>query len=271
MSGFRIGSIKVRTSTNLEKNFSNLIREIVEKRRPKTLDQRLKDVVETTILEFLRKNRIYRLLQGSSIGTKGYDLQAEFGITNSMMQEALIKIALIVSKAYTFDLSIDPKRTLGAADVKIAGLKFLSPEQYQQLFADEEPFSYTSVRTRTKNTRRAKKNFDSNPQRIRWLKWLLESNKGLATIQEDIPEISSFGIAYDLGTTGILTSRSGRAVMRPIGTRSNVDPYEYPYAARSLGNGKNFIEEIANNETFRIRLESRVRTTIKDILQPRFR
>ena len=210
--------------------------------------QRTLNIVKPHIQKMLTKaienSRVYKGLIGDlkSFGD-GYDLQAEFGLTDDMAKVAVDKMVEILTAENYIHVDIRPQKTAKTWKIEII-INVLDPEDYEDRLKNRKEFSYT-------NTGGSKqyRNF-----RVEWMRWILEGvsnilgNFGITYIGEasDV-SLKSHEAGGKLGQIEVNFSRSKRALMTKNEQISSRFPYTIPKLVIPAGKADNFIDEIRNN------------------------
>lgn len=208
-TGFRF-KVKASSKTNYQRKFFKQALKTIEEREIRAKEkgkERAGDVIE----KHLRKNTVIRSLLGANAGEgSGKDLQAEFGLKTDVATQAVEKLIKILrEKVYIKRLKkeIYKSKTGARLEFEVSGL---SSRSYQEdLLMGSYPFSYISTGHSYTQLHASKVNKRS--YKINWMKWLVQANRGISNIVNDLPDIKQFGITYDINKRDF--SRSGRALM----------------------------------------------------------
>lgn len=195
--------------------------------------------VREIVKETLEESTVIQGLRGDLADTKA-DLQASFGLTDDMAQEACEQIIETVSEAVTIrkqNIKVVKHRHGFSITLTVSGLN--TNEIKRKLKISSFPFTYKSI---SKHNR---------VHLIPWMKWVLDGSE--ADITSTTPSIVNYYISTPPKAE---ESRSGRAFMfRNVNT---TNPYSLPSVIIPRGKAKNFIEEIYNSREFRSRVTSAV-------------
>ncbi len=243
---------KALLSTKLRRKAEEAIREQLQKQIV-SLKSQIYERCSKIMRKYIAKNRVLKNLTNPAIGVEGYDLPAEFGLTQEDVQKGVSIITDFLMASLKVSVSGNPegasKEVLTRTTVDV-----FDPNIYEAEIKNR--LKYTSEKV-YKNKKKASQNpnFDNSTYEIEWGKWLLEANRGIATINDSAPNISQFGISYDLSAEQSGFSRSERALMLRGNKQRNIQrikkfPYEYPRGAKPFLGAKNFVEEILKNEAF---------------------
>lgn len=194
------------------------------------------------IQSFLKKNPVYKGILGDYAGDQeGMDLQAEFGLTDSMAQDALNILLDLLRQSVVVTIEKTPRaRTVGITlivDVK---------ENYKNKI-NGEPFEYQNI---SKN---------GTETTIYWMKFLLDAANSF--IEDYILGVEDYGIIFQQSPN----SRSGRATMTLDETK--VDE-RFPYVLNKrliTFGGDNFIEEVLSSKEFKLLVSDAVERAIDGI------
>lgn len=260
--------VKVTTSTNLQNKISAYAIGIMNQRIQKAKIVAL-DKLKELIVKAIKGSLVYKGLDGEFAGyTNGNDLQAEFGLDNDMAENALSALVNILEET----CRIYSQEIIGPVSKLTVTAKSLDPEEYDSQLKTGDEFSYVSK--------------DKHP--IDWMLWLLEASTDI--VAQTVPSVDSFGISYDLTDTEEARSRSHRAIMTK--NKSRVIPRRYgqgrtkdrlndpsvtanfPYVLPkitlpSVGDSKNFIEDIAKSREFRFMVTNLVEKEIFKVMRPK--
>jgi hypothetical protein len=251
----------------------------------------LRDMVEYE----LRRTNVIKNLVNPSIGTRGYDLEAEFGLYPGQGEEFaemminLLKATCRVEVIREKDFRRSRTGNNPVVEIKLR-VFFLNPEEYETRLSSP-PFQYTSQRTvqrlhgNRKLRAKAKRigatvqqlvNEIRNPTVISWGKWLMNASRGDNIIQQTTNGISNFGISYDIDpqTLGQL-SRSGRALMVHKNKRNLAShdyltfPYHFPLGANPEAGRKNFVDQVARSRNLIDKLNRRMNQLMDSMITNR--
>jgi hypothetical protein len=213
LTGERAVMPKGSASIIIDHSFEAQLSAIIKRRigsRINAMRGIIKDEIKNIIVNNIKSTDVWRGLEGRYTGIPGMDLQAEFGITSIAGLEQLIK---------------------GLIDVSVVGLGKAGTTidmEIQILDIDVE----TLVSMYNDSSYISKGGY-----KIDWLEWLLIRNYDFS--------ISDYAIDYDIDSTQISMSRTGRALM--IKDKPELHyPYKLPDICRPIG-GKNFIDASMNH------------------------
>lgn len=217
---------KFNLSTKTKSKLADVLRSRVQKRLG-AITENMKGIVRYEIEAATRRNIIFKRLVGEESGIKGYDLAAEFGLSKADAKVggetiiAHLKETVDIAKD---DLKIEYRKDPAKLKITIQ-IGFLQPQKYRPLILADKSLEYTThslhVNKKGKVVKKRKKKGQISYQ-VRWAKWLIEANKGIETIVQDLPRIAGYGIMYDLSPSQRLLSRSGRALMKQVDIRGSV-------------------------------------------------
>lgn len=214
-----VSSTKVY-AVNLAKSLRSQSAKVIANRlksSAKSIENKGKKAIQKEIDHAVRRNVIFsRLMHGSQKGVQGYDLQAEFGLSNAEAQIGCKKI--IEHLKATVGM---PNRGFKVIDKNLPkfSIKFtyLQIQKYRESILSDTSLQYMSQQKHLSQNRKVVKVRKAQMYTIKWAKWLIEAYRGMNTIGEDLGEsIKRYGIIYDLQGGQKLFSRSGRALMGMI-------------------------------------------------------
>jgi len=225
------------------------------------LNAALQDAIEKEI----RKSPVIRALINPAIGVRGYDLPAEFGLTEAQATRAveLIIATLLKSCQVTVKKVGGNRRVKGVPSATIViRSKYLDREFYEGKF-DKRPLAYPS-----------------KSDTVPWMEWLLHASNQNAALGIT-KSIKDYGITYSLTDKAKKYSRSGRALMIPKHvfskfSQKNVPnprqairffPYEFPEVAKPVAGARNFIDEVVKNTRFIENLKNKLDRIVEKYLR----
>lgn len=264
--GFLTRDVKVSTTTNLENKISAYAIRIMQQRIDKAKEATLQKIKEL-IVNAIKGSLVYKGLAGDFAGyTNGMDLQAEFGLDEGDAQRALESLVEILEKT----CDIYSREEIGAKSKLTININALNPKDYEDELKTGDEFQYIS----------------NKKYPIQWMLWLLEASADI--VGQTTNGVDEFGITYDLTDKEDQTARSHRALMvedpeRVITKRFGQGkagnrrgdlsktanfPYVLPKVCLpSVGNSKNFIEDIAKSREFRYMVTNLIENEVKKILK----
>jgi len=242
--------------------------------------------VKLVLEPFLLRNRVIRSLINPVVGMPGYDLAAEFGITDTKARSDAEFIIDTLLNTVTSSTSAKTARVSGLRNVSrfSPGCRYLEPSRYESEISGlgyqaERQFSpnprknakYRAAYVQRYNARIDKKYPGFNrpgPEaisqyNIAYGKWMMNARGGINGMRNDIPSVEFYGIIYDLYPQEVPHSRSGRAIMLDITKPRNIKrvstfPYEFPAAIKPWPGEKNFVTGLAHNQSLREQVEKTI-------------
>lgn len=261
MANFIKVQAKSKLTNELLKKVLNVTAENIAKVMVKA-EKKIKKNVGNALSRAIVNTPVYRGLEGKYDGDEsGKDLQAEFGLTNEMKEEATTRLREVVRECVSVSsvpqyLNEPRKRTV------VFTIKALDKSMYYNKLVGDPSMSYESSETIVRKRSRNK----PTPEvfKIEWMKWLLAGMKINSAIKDSLgTSISKYGIAFQLGSRGRVFSRSGRALMRRVNTspsksaRALARVTRFPYTISGIvipKEGDNFIDELTYNPDLRIKI-----------------
>ncbi len=195
------------------------------------------------IKSFLEKHPVYQGLVGNYQGDEsGLDLQAEFGLTDSVAVSALRELILLIQDSITVQVYSRKK----AKKIEIALVIDLDDDYKNKV--NGSPFEYDSVSKSGKTTT------------IHWMRFLLDAANSF--IEDYIAGVQDYGIIFEASNT----SRSGRAVMTK--DESNAVDERFPYILNKQlisFDGEDFVQETFNNPNFQQLVYTLIESALDEI------
>jgi hypothetical protein len=180
------------------------------------------------IMSAIEQSPVFKGIAGkfSNFGD-GSDLQAEFGLTDQMRDNAIARMTQVLKETIRVDFAVE--KTFKSYKIFIL-VQGLDPDEYKEILENGSEFRYTNIQRRT-----------GIRTLIPWMKWALNPKDFNDAL------FDGYGITY-VGTFN--RSRSKRAAMVKEGSKrlSRNFPYELPSILESSGKSDNFIEEIRNSK-----------------------
>lgn len=257
-------SIKMSASSRFIKRLTEHVNTNMLKRL-RSAESESQNTLEELVTKALLGSQVYKSLSGR---ISFDDLQAEFGLTDDMVDEATSTIRDTLINQCEVKITT-PRGITGFVPIVIT-FSALDSTKYEPIFnVDEEPFAYTS-QTNVENSKKFKKKFKSLPKErlIPWMRILLNPSNGLNKIED----IKRYGITYDLTNVKRGISRSGRAIM--VSRRSKRPTRHFPYQLPkviypTVKGSKNFIEDISLSREFRSLVRKQVEKMVFRVVRRR--
>ncbi len=261
MANWTFSRVKV---TRIDPRFKNIgFAKRVFGRRMEKLQKEITLALRKAMEVEIRRTKFYKNLVDPPIGTRGYDLPAEFGLRPGMeilAAETLIKILeLTINCKASFEDGVRSIKRSGFAQTIRVEISFLNPEKYEGVF-NSYPFVYDSINKK-------------GSTRIPWMRWVLNASKGNNALVGINPDVRDYSIVYDLDARQRPYSRSGRALMiqthrdRQLGVPLTSRRYNFPEGAKPTDGRKNFIESLSKNDVFVNKLKSIAERQMEKILK----
>lgn len=236
-------------SVSFDKTLESEIRKEAEKiirQKIRSIATQAKELIGEALVELIKQHPVYKALNGGNAGRKdGSDLQAEFGLSNEMVDSALSELISILEDSVV--IKTDRENNNAIVDIEVSAE--IDEKDYEQEILNNDAFHYTSTPA---------KGADSKATEVYWMAFLLYASSSL--IEDFINGVEDYGITF---AGDMSKSRSGRAKMVTDGDVEENRSFPYIIPKRFVTtDGKNFIEEVTRSRKFR----AKVNGILEDII-----